>query len=114
MKNTFVALLIFSTLFASAQNFKETEIKKHISFLASDKLKGRGTSAPEELEAARYIAAQFKQAGLSAFNSSYLKPFTFKKNLDPHDTSLVGIKDRSSNNVVGFLDNKAPYTIVIG
>ena len=112
--------LFYSVLFCAlasvmvAQNFKETNIKKHVTFLASDKLKGRGTASPEELLAASYIADQFKQAGLMAFNKSYLKPFTFKKNLDPHDTSLVGIKERSSSNVVGFLDNKAPYTIVIG
>jgi len=111
-----VAILIFCYVNdrLSAQYFKETAIQKHISFLASDKLKGRGTSSPEELLTANYIAAEFKKAGLTAFNKSYLKPFSFKKNLDPHDTSLANVKERFSNNVVGFLDNKAPYTIVIG
>lgn len=114
MNKAFATFLIFTCFNCFPQNFNEASIKKHISFLASDKLKGRGTSSPEELLAANYIASQFKQAGLKPFHNSYLKPFTFKKNLDPHDTSLTGIKERSSNNVVGFLDNKAPYTIVIG
>jgi Zn-dependent M28 family amino/carboxypeptidase len=97
-----------------SQKFDTKRIKKHITYLASDDLKGRGTSSAEEVIAANYIAAEFKKSGLSAFNNSYLKPFTFKKNLDPHDTSLANVKERSGNNVIGFLDNKAPYTIVIG
>lgn len=109
-----IVLLSALASFTFAQNFNETRIKSHIAFLASDKLKGRGTSSQEELMAANYIATEFQKAGLTSFNNGYLKPFVFKKNLDPHDTSLVGIKERTSNNVVGFLDNKAPYTIVIG
>jgi Zn-dependent M28 family amino/carboxypeptidase len=114
--NNFISLLVLCQfgLNTVAQNFNEASIRKHISFLASDKLKGRGTSTPEEKEAADYIAAEFKKAGLTAFNRSYLKPFTFKKSTNPHDSTAVEVKERSSNNVVGFLDNKAPYTIVIG
>lgn len=108
----FVASLLFG--FLNAQNFETSSIKNHISFLASDKLKGRGTSSPEELEAANYIATQFKNVGLKQFNNSYLKSFAYKKNTNPHDTSTVGIVEKTANNVVGFLDNKAPYTIVIG
>ncbi|WP_317898200.1 M20/M25/M40 family metallo-hydrolase [Aurantibacillus circumpalustris] len=107
-------LFVFFSVTLTGQNFKESTIKQHISFLASDKLKGRGTSSPEEILAANYIATEFKKLGLTAYNNSYLRPYNFKKNPDPHDTSLVGIKEKSSNNVVGFLDNKAPYTIVIG
>lgn len=98
----------------SAQKFEEKNIKKHIGFLASDKLNGRATSSAEEIEAASYIAAQFKKSGLSSFHNSYLKPFVYKKSNNPHDTSTVGVQEKPSNNVVGFLDNKAPYTIVIG
>ena len=107
-------IFIGCSIFLVGQNFQESRIKQHITYLASDKLKGRGTSSPEEILAANYIAAEFKKFGLTPFNRSYLKPYSFKKNPDPHDTSLAGIKEKSSNNVVGFLDNKAPYTIVIG
>jgi hypothetical protein len=113
-KITSLILLSFLASAGLSQNFKEATIKTHISYLASDKLKGRGTSSPEELLAARYIAGEFKRYGIKPLKGSYLRPFTFKKNLNPHDTSLAGIEERSSNNVVGFLDNKAPYTIVIG
>lgn len=104
---------IFS-LFLPAQQFQPESIRKTISYLASDELKGRGTSSPEELKAANYIAGQFKECGLSPLKGSFLWSFTFRKNPNPHDTSLVGIKERTAHNVIGFLDNKAPYTIVIG
>ena len=106
-----LCVLNYSSL---AQSYKESSIKKHITFLASDKLKGRGTSSSEEILAANYIAQQFKKIELKAYNNSYLKPFVFKKNTNPHDTSLLEVKERKGYNVVGFLDNKAPYTIVIG
>ena len=110
----FFFLFCLAGFFVSAQGISEKKIKKHIAYLASDELKGRGTSSAEELKAAEYIAKLYKSYGLNAFNNSYLKPFTFKKNLNPHDTSIANIKERSANNVVGFLNNKAPYTIVIG
>ena len=99
---------------SAAQSFNPASIKKHVSFLASDKLKGRGTSTEEEKKAAAYIAAEFKSAGLTSFGNSYLKEFTYKKSTNPHDTSVANLPVKYSANVVGFLDNKAPYTIVIG
>ena len=89
-------------------------IKNHVSYLASDKLKGRGTSSVDELIAANYLADNFSKIDLTSFNNSYLKPFLYKKNPNPHDTSITEIKEKKGYNVVGFLNNKAPYTIVIG
>lgn len=113
-KIVLITALSLFTIASQGQSIQSKSIKKHISYLASDELKGRGTSSPEELVAANYITAEFKKIGLSALNNSYLKPFTFKKNLDPHDTSTANIKERNGNNVLGYIDNKAPYTIVIG
>jgi hypothetical protein len=110
---TFLYLFLIS-FNAYSQKFLEETIKKNIIFLASDKLKGRGTSSAEELVAANYIASQFKTSGLIPFNNSFLKPFVYKKNTNPHDTAVVNLKEKTANNVVGFLNNKAPYTIVIG
>ena len=112
-KIAFLICISFSTV-SIAQRIKPESIKKHITYLASDELKGRGTSSPEELLAANYIAKQFKAAGLSNFNKSYLKSFKYKFNPDKHDTSTKDIKEQTANNVVGYLNNKAPYTIVIG
>lgn len=113
-KTTLVLISCIFGSFFKAQSFEQKNIKAHVSFLASDKLKGRGTSSPEEKEAADYIAVQFKKAGLTPFNNSYLKPFVYKHNSNPHDTVVKDLKEKTANNVVGFIDNKAPYTIVIG
>ncbi len=109
----FLAFLLVS-FGIKGQDFLIKDLKEEISFLASDKLKGRGTSSAEEVMAAKFIAGKFKKAGLTAFNNSYLKPFVYKKSTNPHDTSTANGKENKANNVVGFLDNKAPYTIVIG
>jgi hypothetical protein len=105
--------LLISSMIRS-QEFEIQTIKKDVAFLASDALKGRGTSSPEELKAAEYIAGQFKVAGLKPLNNSFLRAYMYKKNRNPHDTSLAEVKEQSAHNVVGFLDNQQPYTIVVG
>lgn len=112
-----LAVLFTTSVCLSAQDafFTEKEVKKHVAYLASDKLKGRGTGTKEELKAAKYIAKQFKKAGLSpkGNNNTWLHTFTFRKSSDPHGMSHDG-PTVSSNNVVGYLDNGSPYTVVIG
>ena len=111
--NTLLCICIFSFSLKSQIN-NINSIKNHVSYLASDKLKGRGTSSADELIAANYLADNFSKSGLTSFNNSYLKSFLYKKNPNPHDTSITEIKEQKGYNVVGFLNNKAPYTIVIG
>ncbi len=115
MKKLFSLLFISCSGISGAQSISVPLLKKHISYLASDVLKGRGTSTDEEKKAAEYIAAEFKKCGLAPGNKdSYLFAFKFKKNLDPHDTSVANVTERTGTDVIGFLDNKALYTIVIG
>lgn len=110
----YLTSLIVPALTSFAQ-INESQLKKDITFLASDKLKGRGTSTPEEKIAADYIAASFKKNGLAPKgNDNYLYHFTFKKNSNPHDTSTANIPERKGMDVVGYLDNGAKHTIVIG
>ncbi len=47
-------------------------------------------------------------------SKGYFYDFTFKKSLNPHDTSTADAPVRTGTNVLGYLDNKAPYTIIIG
>ncbi|TND00377.1 MAG: peptidase M28 [Bacteroidetes bacterium] len=108
------AALLPAVLFY-AQEISTDRLKQDIGYLASDKLKGRGTSTEGEKKAADYIAKQFKTIGLQPKGTDgYFYPFTFKKSLDKNDTSTVNVKPRSGKNVVGYLDNGAEYTIVIG
>lgn len=61
----------------SAQ-FSAERIKRHVEFLASDKLQGRRTGTPAADEAGRYIAKEFRSYGLKpASGTDFLQPFTF-------------------------------------
>lgn len=103
-------------VFCNAQEISTSRLKQDIGFLASDKMKGRGTSSAEEEKAAAYIAGIFTKCGLKPVGEkkSMTWEFSFKKNLNPHDTSTLNIPERKGKNVIGFLDNGADYTIVIG
>jgi Tol biopolymer transport system component len=92
---------------------KPTELKKTISYLASDELKGRLTGSKEEKMASDYLVNQLKSLGLKPFeNNNYIQNFTYKVKLNPHDS--LEVSDNSGRNVIGYLDNKASKTIVIG
>lgn len=114
MKHLFIGVFVFFGYNFYGQKINITNIKKHISFLSGDNLKGRGTGTEDEVKAANYISEQFKQIGLMPFNNSYLKSFTFKHNSNPHDTSTKNISEKKAYNVIGYIDNKALTTVVIG
>ncbi len=58
--------------------FSEQELRRHAGFLASPGLQGRYTGTEGELEAARYIAARFKEYGLvPVVGLDYLQKFPF-------------------------------------
>jgi hypothetical protein len=109
-----ICFLLLATGALTAQQFPAAELRTDIAFLASDELKGRGTGSPEEMKAAAYISTRFRAAGLKPIKGMFLKSFSFKKNPNPHDTSTAGVKVRKGQNVVGYLDNGAPFTVVIG
>lgn len=99
--------------FTFSQNSIQKEFKNHIVFLASDSLHGRLTGSKDEREAAKYIIAQFKNAGIGNakgnFNSKkYLQHFVFYPAIDSIKTKMKG------NNVVAFINNNASSTIVLG
>ena len=102
-------------------SFAQTDIsvkklKKHITYLASDKLEGRGTGSKGEQRAAKYIAKQFKKMGLkpAGTEGAYFHNYTFKKLSNPHATEDSNTPAIISQNVVGFLDNVADVTIIVG
>ncbi|MES2655943.1 MAG: M20/M25/M40 family metallo-hydrolase [Bacteroidota bacterium] len=114
--NKILLLLTLTTSFkiSSAQLITEAKIKKHITYLASDKLQGREPGTKGEQLAYQYIQKQFKRMDLLPKGSDgYLQNFTYKTLASPHDTIGLG-KQKNGTNVVGYLDNNANYTIVIG
>lgn len=91
-----------------AELVNEQNLKASISYLASDELQGRLTGSEGETKAADFIAKNLKSYGLK----TEIIPFEYGYKLNPHDeNSSVQIKGK---NVVGYLDNKADKTIVIG
>lgn len=104
--------VVLSTI--SAQEIHVAQLKKHIKFLASDKLKGRGTGTQDELTAANYIRTNFSNLKLEPKGNinSYYYSYTFKKPKDVHDT--IGGELVSAIDVAGYLDNGAENTVVIG
>ena len=115
MKKILFFILISNVLLAQ-NRFDETRLRDHIEYLASDKLHGRGTGSKDEKKAAKYIAKQFKKIGLApkGDNDTYFYAFSFKQSTDPHGFVAPDAPEVKSQNVVGFLDNGAPYTVVIG
>jgi hypothetical protein len=116
MKIRYLLSLLTLTNFILAQSgsVSISRLSSDLKFLASDVLKGRGTGSAEELKAAHYITDAFKACGLKPINGAYLKPFTFKRTANPHDTAGGKGPEITGYNVLGYLDNKAPYTVIIG
>ncbi len=111
--------LFFALLFISSLSYAQTDmsrIKKDIVYLSSDKLMGRFPGTKYELKAANYIAKEFKKLKLEpiANTNSYLQAFPFKISTNPHASEDQMESKGSAHNVVGYLNNDAEYTIVIG
>jgi hypothetical protein len=94
MKKTILSgLLILLHLAVFAQTDKEltdatvakAKIESHLSFLASDELKGRDTPSPEQIIAARYIISQLKSYGVKPVPAypNYLQPVEMKSTTPP-------------------------------
>lgn len=110
MKNLLVlfALLVTTTVFA--QKPSPENISKHVFTLASDQMKGRGTGSKENFKAGDYVIKQFKKYKLQPLGTDGFKqPFTAKVKRVVVPDSL-----RKAENIIGFLDNGAEFTIVIG
>lgn len=73
------------------------EIKEHISFLASDKLKGRDSGTEELFGAAVYISDEFKNYGLEPlFKDGFLQEFPFVKTIELTDKNSLSFSTNGS------------------
>lgn len=103
----FVFLLAFPAVNAQISG---KSLKKHISYLASDKMKGRQTGSKEVEIAAKYIESQFKKYGLKPMGEK-----GFRQGFEARVKRVVVADSiRKADNIIGFLDNGAEHTIVIG
>lgn len=105
-----IFLTFLSFLIAGNAQINQDNLKKHIYYLSSDKMKGRETGSKEVKKAAKYIENQFKSFGLlPKGENGYRQSFEVR-------IRKVVVKDsvRKADNIIGFLDNGASKTIVIG
>lgn len=94
------------------------QLKNDIYFLASDDLEGREIGSSGEEKAAGYLAKRFEELGLSQKGTEgFYQPFSVKPSVNPHEQAKVGSDGDSTingKNVIGFIDNKADRTVIIG
>jgi hypothetical protein len=98
---------------------KVISMQEDVAYLASDSLMGRETGTPYERLAADYLAKRFEELGLAPKgDQGYFQDFTFKPSLNPHQEAQMvaeqGDSTITGRNVIGYIDNKAETTIVIG
>jgi hypothetical protein len=96
--------LLILLVFVSANTFSQTindsinkdSIEKTITYLASDKLKGRVNYSKEQLEAAEYLSKEFTSYGLDPFpgNTNFYIPFrtSWEKKSDGGELYMNGQK----------------------
>lgn len=111
-----IKAIMLSVFLLSAYCGFTQSMQKDMEYLASDKLEGREFGSSGEKEAAKYLVKRFKKLGLEPKGTDgYYQVFSVKPKYNPHakvqaDTS----KALEGRNVIGFIDNKAKYTVVIG
>ena len=112
MKYAVSLFLLFFVVKALAQNVAPSPeiISKHVFKLASDKMKGRGTGSKENAKAARYVIREFRKYNLKPLGTDGFKQEFIAK------VRRVVVPDslRKTQNIIGFLDNGAEFTVVIG
>lgn len=88
-------------------------LKVDVVYLSSDLLEGRETGKEGEAMAAQYIASRFEELGLApkGAEGSWYQPFDFNYKEHPHAEQG---EPRTGRNVLGYLDNGAEYTVIIG
>jgi hypothetical protein len=117
--NRILLTLVLAIFFSCKQKAPHpVGLKDDATYLASDSLGGRETGTPFELKAAKYLSERMKTIGLLPKGNadSYFQTFTFKPKKDPHQEVQFTSGDSTitGTNVIGFLDNKAENTIIIG
>ena len=117
MKKIILLAFLMSPFFTMAQhdNADLLQVKIDVVYLASDYLQGRETGTEGEARAADYIVHRYKQIGLTpkGDDGTWFQEFPFHEITNPHSPDKGKIEGKGKN-VVGYLDNGAKTTVVIG
>lgn len=106
-------VLGLSPMTSTAQHDPALQLQVDVVYLASDLLQGRETGKKGERMAADYIAYRFEEIGLEpkGYGGEWYQDFEVQYKAHPHAKET---EERTARNVIGYLDNGADYTIVIG
>lgn len=115
----FLSLVFFIYLTGCEQTGKQESaiklLQNDIDFLASDQLEGRETGTEGAIKAAEFLAKRFKEIGLEPKGTNgYFQEFSFSPRINPHVAPSDDSTKITARNVIGFIDNKAPNTIILG
>lgn len=95
-------VLLTATILLSISSFAQKvsdkkvikQLKKDISYLASDELKGRRTGSAGERLAATHIIAFYKENGIAPYNRKYLYPFEFVAGRSIEEATMLKIDNK--------------------
>jgi acetylornithine deacetylase/succinyl-diaminopimelate desuccinylase-like protein len=109
-KIKYFTLLFFCSISAFSQEIKETQLRKDLTYLASDKNQGRGAGTEGEARARKFIIKRFKKIGLKPLGEkgTWELVYPAKKGVPPNVSTV------NTSNVIGFIDNGQKESIVIG
>lgn len=111
-------LFLFVAQFSAAQTPDEIirSLKTDLTYLADDKLEGRETGTKGGELAAEYIAKRFAEIGLQpkGDNATFFQTFNQKPKGVHGETLPDSVKEVSVKNVLGFINNGAATTVVVG
>lgn len=120
MWNRIILALIIAAFFScKSEKPVSISLEEDVAILANDSLIGRETGTPEEIKAAEYLQKRMKEIGLEPKGNAgtYFQTFTFKPKTDPHKEvqyTMTGDSSITGTNVIGYIDNQAENTVVIG
>ncbi|PKA82541.1 PDZ domain-containing protein [Ulvibacter sp. MAR_2010_11] len=119
MRAFFIVILISIFFSCNKVVVDSVSMEEDVTILASDSLEGRETGTLGERLAAEYIAKRFKDLQLTPKGTQgFYQTFSFKPSSDPHKQAEVvdSVVDTLAQgmNLVGWIDNKATTTVVIG
>jgi Zn-dependent M28 family amino/carboxypeptidase len=114
----FALVLIMAFCSCNSETTNKSRIQEDVVFLADDALEGRQTGTEGEIKAAEYIAKRLKELGIDGKGTdAYFQEFSFLPKTDPHkEVEFTTNQDGTitGRNVIGFIDNLAENTIIIG
>ncbi len=86
---TYIAIQAFA--FAADYNFGPKELRRHVEFLASDRMKGRKPGTAEDKKSAKYIKEIMKSAGLELLFDGGFQPFRVVTGLEAGKSNMLKV-----------------------